>query len=454
MSQLQRLSMLEAISKYVMYPLWDARDRSIKLREWRELEQTQWLPFHEIQERQLRKLQFMVSYAWEYSPFYRNLMQKAGLVPADVRSISDLGQLPVTTKQDVRLAGSSMVSSQFSKEGLISTKTGGSTGTALKLYFDKRCEELRNAAAIRADRWGGWDLGMPRGALWGNPPKTVSLKGRLRNALLDRTFVLDTMEMSQSSMDAFIEKANHHRRVALFGHAHSIYVLARHILEHSRQMVVPRAVISTSMMLLENERAVIERAMGCKVTNRYGCEEVGLIASECEQHEGLHINLEHLIVEVLGDDGEPVGPGQDGKIVLTDLCNLGMPLLRYRIEDVGVLSEKVCSCGRALPMFERIAGRVADFLKKRDGTLVAGVSLVERTLTAISGIEQMQLVQDRINQIEINRVRGAGHTPQTDEMLVREMRVVFGDDVAIVINDVTAIPQSSNGKHRFSVCNI
>src|SRR5690606_33207996 len=108
-------------------------------------------------------------------------------------------------------------------------KTGGSTGVALHLYFDVRCEERRNAAAIRADRWAGWDLGVHRGALWGNPPKDISAKQWLRNALMDRIFVLDTMEMVPASMDAFIATANARRRFVLFGHAHSIYILARHV---------------------------------------------------------------------------------------------------------------------------------------------------------------------------------------------------------------------------------
>src|SRR5690606_27231378 len=156
----------------------------------------------------------------------------------------------------------------------------------------------------------------------------------------------------------------------------------------------PQGIVTTSMMLLEQERKIIERAFNCKVTNRYGCEEVGLIAVECEQHAGMHINSPHVIVESLDANNQPVPEGEAGKLVITDLNNFGMPLIRYRVEDVGVISHRQCACGRTMPILERLEGRVADFLRKPDGGQVAGVSLVERTLTKVPGIEQMQLLQE------------------------------------------------------------
>jgi Coenzyme F390 synthetase len=147
-------------------------------------------------------------------------------------------------------------------------------------------------------------------------------------------------------------------------------------------------------MLLENERKVIESVFGAPVTNRYGCEEVGLIASECEIHQGLHLNAEHVLVEFIREDGAPAAPGEEGSIVLTDFMNRGMPLIRYAVGDMGVPSDRKCECGRGLPLMERLTGRTADSLKRRDGSRVAGISLVEKTLTAFPGIGQLQIIQE------------------------------------------------------------
>ena len=131
-----------------------------------------------------------------------------------------------------------------------------------------------------------------------------------------------------------------------------------------------------------------------------------------------------------------------------------MPFIRYRIEDMGVPAERACSCGRGAPLMERLTGRVADYLKRRDGSMVAGVSLVERTLTAIPGIEQLQIVQPAIDEIVLNVVRAPDFTPHTEQALLAEFGAVFGAGVAVKAQYLERIPQERSGKYRFSICRI
>lgn len=444
--------MMQALAKHVFYPLWDWKDRSTRLKRLEELECSQWLSAAEKERRQWEAVQQVVEYARQHSPYYRRVLSARGI--GELKSMDDFLRIPVTTKDDIRKNHDAMISDQFRKQNLVSARTGGSTGVALQLYFDRRCEERRNAAAIRSDRWAGWDLGVWRGALWGNPPTDFSIKRTLRNTLMDRIFVLDTMRMVPATMDAFLEKANTKRQYVLFGHAHSIYVLARHVRQANRKARRPMGIISTSMMLLKHERELIENVFNCPVSNRYGCEEVGLIASQCDKGGALHINTDDLVVEVVREDGTSASAGELGKIVLTDLSNRGMPLLRYRVEDLGVMSATKCNCGRAGPSLETIAGRTADFLKKADGTMVAGVSLVERTLTAIPGIEQMQLIQESRNELTINLVRDSSFTPLSERRLREEISSVFGAELDLRLEFVDTIPQEENGKFRFAICKL
>ena len=208
------------------------------------------------------------------------------------------------------------------------------------------------------------------------------------------------------------------------------------------------------MMLLAPERETIERVFRCRVSDRYGCEEVGLIGCECEEHHGMHIPAEHLLVECVRDDGAPTAPGEEGRIVVTDLVNRAMPMIRYRVEDRGVLSDRSCPCGRRLPLLEKVTGRTADFLVRADRTLVAGVSLVERTLTAIAGLEQMQIVQEAIGKFSLKVVPGDGYGAASEEALATEIRSVFGAETQVRIETVTRIPQEPSGKYRFSVCQV
>lgn len=450
----QGVELLNLLSRTLFYPLWDVRDKSIKMQHLHELERHQFDTLENIQARQWQSLKNTLDYAWKHSPYYRKQFASVGMTPADIRSPEDYLRFPITTKQDIRDNAEEFISDEYKASELITAKTGGSTGVSLRLFFDKQCEERRNAAALMSDQWSGWTLGMKKAAIWGNPPVAKTLKQKLRLALLDRCIFLDTMCLNDESMNEFVARWRTEYPQAIFGHSHSIFILAKFLHEKGITDVRPKSIVSTSMMLLQHERELIESVFQCPVTNRYGCEEVGLIACECEKHNGMHLNVEHLFVEFIREDGTPAAPGEPAKIVLTDFNNHGMPLLRYRVEDVGVPSDRKCACGRGLPLMERVEGRVADFLVAPNGSRVAGVSLVERTLTKIEGLEQMQLVQDECNVLIVNRVKAKDYTPDTDNALRQEFLTVFGPEMQVEIRDVEKIPQESSGKYRFSICRI
>ncbi|WP_250658254.1 phenylacetate--CoA ligase family protein [Alkalimarinus coralli] len=446
--------LIEVLSRYIFYPIWDVWDNSIKLKHVQQLEKSQWFGADSLKQKQWKSLKETVKYAYDYSPYYSALFKSLGITPDDIKTPEDYLKIPVTTKLDIRNNADSFISTEYDRQNLEVAKTGGSTGVSLNLYFDKVCQEKRNAAAMRSDRWAGWNMGDMRASLWGNPHLPKTFKQKVRHHLLDRTIYLDTMALNDKSMGAFVTLWKTEKPKSIFGHAHSIYMFAKYVDSINNNTIRPQAIVATSMMLLDHERALIESVFKCKVTNRYGCEEVGLIGCECEQHEGMHLNTDHLYVEFLDDTNQPVSSGQPGRIILTDFNNKGMPLLRYQIEDVGIPSDRVCKCGRGLPLMEGLQGRVADFLKGPDGTLVAGISLVERTLTLIKGLEQIQLVQPQLNLIEINRVKGIDFDENTDPRLLTELETVFGPNVKLVINDVSEIAQENNGKYRFSICKV
>ena len=445
--------MLTWLSKHVVFPLWELKDGAHRAKHLRELSTSQWLDRETLRRRQWDRVREMVGYAVKHCPYYQESFSGPAL-DGMLREWGDFQRIPILTKKDIRENGEKLISSEFRKEDLVEAKTGGSTGVALKLYFDVQCQEMRNAAAMRSDRWAGWDIGMPVAAIWGNPPVSDTLKKKIRNLLLDRTIYLDTMEINEDSVRRFVLDWQRTKPHVIFGHSHSIYILAMYLQRLGVVDIHPRGIISTSMMLLDPERRLIEKVFRCQVTNRYGCEEMGLIACECERHEGLHLNMDHVVVEFLKDDGTEAVPGEEANIVVTDLTNRGMPLIRYRIGDMGVPSDHICPCGRGLQLMERVTGRQADFLKRPDGSLVAGVSLVERTLTAIPGIEQMQMVQDELRRVCVKVVKDNNFNGASEHKLRSELQAVFGNEVTIEIRYVVVLDQTRSGKYRFAICNV
>lgn len=445
--------MLTWLSKHIFFPLWEFKDGARRSEHLRLLNESQWWEPEKLREQQWDRVREIVAYATSHCPYYETRLAELG-VPAKLKDWDDFRRIPVLTKQDIRENGPRLLSKEFAREDLVESRTGGSTGKALTLYCDKQCQELRNAAAMRSDQWAGWDIGMKVAAVWGNPPAANTLKKKLRNLLLDRFMYLDTMQIDETSVMRFVQEWYREEPKVLFGHSHSLFILATFLRKLDIHDLRPQGIISTSMMLLDPERRIIEEIFRCKVTNRYGCEEVSLIACECERRDGLHVNLDHVVVEFLRDDCTQAAPGEEANIVVTELINRGMPLIRYRVEDMGVSSAMNCACGRGLPLMEKVVGRRADFLKRLDGSLVAGVSLVERTLTAIAGIEQMQLVQNQIDEVEVKLVTDDLWGKNVEAALLRELRSVFGNEVKISITQVAKLDQTGAGKYRFAICNI
>jgi phenylacetate-CoA ligase len=439
------------LRRAVMEPLWATLTGASILEHWHDLERTQYLSTAQLRDRQLEKLGRISEAASRHTAFYARRFAEAGLPPR-LRSFEDLRKLPILTKQDFRSHWAELMS-DHPPANMLEFRTGGSTGVPLILKISEETSHQRNAAARRSDCWTGWRVGEPIGAVWGNPKLPETIKEKLKHELLNPVIYLDTMALTPESVREFARQWRRERPTFLFGHAHSIYLLAEMVRELSIEDIRPRAILATSMMLLANERHVIEDVFGRRVFDRYGCEEVGLIGCECERHRGMHINLDHLIVEFLREDGGEAEPGEMGFVVVTDLINDTMPMLRYRVEDLASPLPGACECGRGLPLMDRVAGRTADFLVRADGRLVAGVSLIENTLTRFTAIQQMQIVQHDIQRITINVVPEPRFDVETRAQLQHYFEQTF-PDASIEIADVKTIPRESNGKYRFAICHV
>lgn len=442
------------IRRNIIEPVHSIKNHNTKLRYWRELEKTQYLPENTLRDLQWQRFEAILRYAYENNDFYRRRFDAAGILPNDIRTPDDVKHIPVLTKKEIRRNTVDMISMGYTIDKLLKAKTGGSTGKALEIFVSVECNEMRNACARRHDRWTGWEVGEPIAAVWGNPKLPRNIKGKLKDCLLFPFIYLDTMNVTEETVLRFAHQWQRERPTLLFGHAHSLYLLARHVRDLKISSIHPKNILSTSMMLLPNERKTIEQVFGVDVFDRYGCEEVGLIASECEEHGGMHMNIEHLLIEFVKDDGTYASPGEAGQIILTDLMNYAMPFIRYQVEDIGVPLEGTCTCGRGLPLMDTVAGRVADFLLKKDGSKVAGLSLIENTLTKVGGIDQMQIIQESLDLIRLKIVFAQHDKQRIHDYLYNYFAELFGYDTEIRIEEVDQIKPDKSGKYRFSICKI
>lgn len=450
------MDLLSPVVRRLIAPAWALWERSPYLRHYRQLLRTQFDPPEVIRRRQWDQVQGIIAHAYASTTFYKDRFDALGLQPDGLRTWEDFARIPVLTKADLRSYGDAMISSEYRDAPLHRKKTSGSTGVAVEVFVDEAAQQFKRGCTLRSDEWSGWRLGERIAAIWGNPQIRTDWRGRLRRALLERHYVyLDTLKMDETAIDSFIDVLVRTPPSLLFGHAHSLHLVAAYLqAKRPNVRICPRGIISTCMVLHDWERRTIEEVFQCRVTNRYGCEEVSLIACECERHEGLHINADGIYLEVLHADGTPCVPGEPGMIVVTDLVNRAMPIIRYQVGDMGVLSDRQCPCGRGLPLLEKVEGRVADYVVTPRGELISGISLTENFAVMVPGIAQLQIVQEEVDRFVFRIVCGPDFGETSLATIARLVAERFGPGVRYECEFVDRIPQEPSGKYRFCISKV
>jgi phenylacetate-CoA ligase len=438
----------------VIGPAWATWEGSHYLHHYRHLLRTQYQAPEQIRARQWKALKGLLRHAYRTVPFYRERMSRAGIVPEEVRGFEDFRRLPLLTKDDLRQHGGTLLSRSFARRNLHRKTTSGSTGVSVEVWVDDASMQWKRACTLRSDEWSGWRFGEPVAKVWGNPEYLKrGWRGRLRNTLLERAHYLDTLKMDEAALARFAQDFLAMPPSLLFGHAHSVYLLAEYLRARRIKAPRPRGIITTAMVLHDWQRKCIEQVFDRKVTNRYGCEEVSLIACECERHEGLHVNADGVYVEIIRN-GRPAQPGESGSVVVTDLTNRAMPILRYQVGDVAVVSDRGCGCGRGLPLLERLEGREADYVVTPAGELISGISLTENFAVQVPGIAQLQILQESLSRFVFRIVRSPAFGQASLGEIDRLVHLRFGDAVRYDCEYVERIPQEPSGKYRFCISRV
>lgn len=440
--------MLDFLNRHVVQPLYAAKAGSSHLRYMRLVKQTQFDSPEVVRARQLVALKAILRHAYATAPFYRQSWDAAGVHPNDVREFADLEHFPIVTKADLRVRGAEFLSEAYRGQKLLVKHTSGSTGVPLTIRLDEAGKQWKYACTLRSDEWSGWRLGQRTAKVWGHLDHgDAGWKGRLRNRLLDRTEHLNTLQLTDDRIRDFAAAIRLRRPGLLYGHAHSLYLIADRMKELGVLDVRPNGIVSTAMPLHAWQRKTIERVFGTPATDRYGCEETSLIASECEVHRGMHVNADSVYTEV--ESGETTGP-----LLVTDLTNFAMPLIRYRNGDHVTLGNRICPCGRGLPLIEKVEGRDADYVLAPDGTLMSGISLTDNFACLIDGAAQVQLVQEEVTLLRLRIVSGDTFGPESRRQIAKIVIDTFGPAMRHEIELVDAIPQEPSGKYRFCISKV
>jgi len=415
----------------------------------RELEASQWWTPEQIESARISRLRGLLTDVHRHVPYYRRALDAAGIDPAGITDVADLHRLPLLTKPLIR-ANSDALKADDARV-LKRYNTGGSSGEPLVFYIGEARVSHDVAAKWRATRWWDVDIGDPEIVLWGSPIE-LGAQDRLRS-LRDRMLrstLLPAFDLSEASLDRFISEIQKRRPRMLFGYPSALTRLAEHAGARGQRLdeLGIRVAFVTSEMLYDHQRKAIRRTFGCAVANGYGGRDAGFIAHQCPQG-GMHISAEDIIVDVVDAMGKPVAVGQPGEVVVTHLATRDFPFIRYRTGDIGTLSSGACTCGRGLPLLDRIEGRSTDFVVAADGTLMHGLALIY-ILRDLPEIAAFKIVQESRQHVRVQIVASQLLSPR-EEDIRRGFRARLGDAVTVDIERVPAIAAEQSGKFRYVV---
>ena len=389
-------------------------------------EKTETMPLEELRKLQSEKLVKQVRHVYEHVEPYRRKMDELGVKPEDIHGIEDLPKLPFLTKGDLRDEYPRGFMAVPQKDCVRIQSTSGTTGRRVVAFYTQHDVDLWEECCARAIvAVGGsaedvvqvsYGYGLFTGGpgLNGGSHKVGCLTLPMSSGNTDRQiqFMMDlgaTILCCTPSYAAYLGESLKERGIG-------------------PEENPLKAGIFGAEPWTEEMRQAIEKSLGIKAYDIYGLTETSGpgVAFECQEQQGMHINEDHFIAEVIDPEtGEVLPDGSKGELVFTSLDKEAFPLLRYRTRDICILSRKKCACGRTFIRMTKPMGRSDDML------IIRGVNVfpsqIETVLLKEGYAPNYQIVVDRVNNSD------------TFDILVEMDEEMFGDTVSAITNREKAL---------------
>ena len=430
--------------------------------------ENEFLPREEQESRIAARLARMVAFAAEHVPYYRDLFASLKLSPAVIAGPQSLPLLPELDKaairrEDARLCPPALPPGEAAA-GF--NKSSGSTGVPTRIFRSQHSRlmdlvfEQRQLRWYRFDPMGSTasirmakDLPHVRPGVLLAVGQTVTLKGW---PYLNRWFATgpfagfaDTNPLAAKL--AWLERHKpNYLRISSGALEHLAFAF-----EGDARRIEMRGLRAAAEPMTPGMEARIEKTFGVPVNISFGMDEVGWIATRCGAGR-YHVHAERFIVEIVDESGKPVSPGDFGRVLITDIGNFAMPLIRYVTDDVARAAAAPCPCGRTLPVMGEVIGRYSQMSGLPEGTMDL-VWALRRAMEELppelaKPLRAYQIRQTASGDFKLHLVTAgplaAGFAAYAEEHWRRALaaRDSAGAAPAFSLREVTAIPLAPSGK--------
>ena len=407
-----------------------------------QLQQSQWLPAERLLELQRHQLNNMLRHAAAHVPYYRERWRDEGFA-----------ELPILKRRNLMEHFDALKSERVPREhgAVAEIRTSGSTGAPVRVLKTQLSQLVWNAITLRDHDWHQRELGGKLVAIRHGVPEQETDSWGIATAGIVATGAAAALGAGADA-DTQLEWLQRQQPQYLLTYPSIVAELARLSLSRSIRLPGLRQVRTFGEMLAPEVRSLCRAAWGVPVVDMYSANEVGYIALQCPEHEVYHVQSEGVLVEILDERGRPCGPGETGRVVVTDLHNFATPLVRYEIGDYAEVAPP-CPCGRGLPTLSRIAGRVRNMLVTAEGRRYWPL-LGSRKFLEVAPVLQHQVVQKAFDLIELRLVTAAPLEHSQEERLRAMVLAGMPEGMRLTLRYCEEIPRGAGGKFEDFICEV
>lgn len=407
---------------------------------------------------QRENLYNIINFSIKKIPFYKNFSEKNNIRISRNTIFEDVKKFPILTKEIIRKHWTNL-HYNLKKIRYQFNTSGGTTGEPILIVQDQNYLIKKFSGTLFSDSIGYYTIGQKLLWLWGSErdilENTQGFLVPFINKYIKNIYFQNAFRISDSILYKYINQINQIKPDTVLTYVQSIYEMAKYIKRKNLKVHSPNSIITSAGDLSKELRIFLENSFQCRIYNRYGSREVGNIATSCEKSDKLHINMFQQYIEILDNNHNELNEHEKGNIIVTNLTNYGMPLLRYKIGDIGSLDYSQCPCGRGLIRFDNVYGRIIDIFKNEKGDLIYG-DYFTHLFYFRENVKMFQVVQEEITQIDVNIVT-LNKKPlkkTIENELTEKIKVVMGDNCKVNFNYVLEINPSRSGKYIYTISKV
>ena len=403
------------------------------LRYWRNVDTYSEKELKQLQASNLKKL---LKHAVSKATYYKGIALRGN------SPIEWLSNFPILSKEDLRNNQKLILTEDTSK--LTKISSSGSTGINTSVYMNSRDLSSLRAGLIHWWEWSGYKMGMPLIQTGISPDRGV-LKS-IKDFLFNTTYV-SAFSHTDNQLKKICKKLSRKSNFFLVGYASSLNVIASYAIKNNYNIQL-KAIISLGDKLFSQYRKNLYAAFNCEVFDTYGSAEGFLIAAQAD-NEYLYVLSPQTYIEIVDHNNNPVPDGELGHIVVTRLDGYAMPLIRYKIGDLGILlpkSKYPKNRKFQYPILQQIIGRDTDIVKTPKGKV-----LVVHSFTGIfeyfTEIKQFKVVQLTLDGISIEYIPSDDFTDKVLEKIKNEIQKNIEEEHFVIsFKRVSRILPTQSGK--------